>query len=47
MGTSYTCVPRVIGSQENFASVIGKNNKKLDILPLKRAKFEIFALVIA
>ena len=33
-------------NQENFALVIGKNKKNLDILPLKRVKFEIFARVI-
>ena len=34
-------------NQENFALVIGKNKKKLDILPLKRVNFEIFVRVIA
>ena len=31
----------------NIALVIGKNKKKLDILSLKRVKFEIFARAIA
>ena len=34
-------------NQENFALVIGKNKKKLDIWPLKRVTFEIFSRVIA
>ena len=33
-------------NQDNLALVIGKNKKSLDILPLKRVKFEIFAWVI-
>ena len=33
-------------NQKNFALVIGKNKKNLEIFPLKRAKFEIFARVI-
>ena len=34
-------------NQENFAMVTIKNENNLDILPLKRVKFEIFARVIA
>ena len=33
-------------NQENYTLVIGKNKKNLNILPLKRVKFEIFAQVI-
>ena len=36
----------VIGKINNILPYIDKNNKNLDILPLKRVKFEIFALVI-
>ena len=39
--------PRVIGKIKKIALVIGKNKKNLDILPLKRVKFEIFARVVA
>ena len=40
--------PQVIGkNQENFALVIGKNKKNLEILHLERVKFEKFARVIA
>ena len=40
------CSPGNRLNQEHFALVIGKNKKNLDILPLKRVKFEIFAPVI-
>ena len=41
------CLPRVIDKiKRNLALVIGKNKKNLDILPLKKVKFEIFAGVI-
>ena len=33
-------------NQDNLALVIVKNKKSLDILPLKRVKFEIFARII-
>ena len=37
--------PPVTGkNQENFAPVIGKNKKNLDIFPLKRAKFDVFCI---
>ena len=41
----YMCLPDR-QNQDNLALVIGKNKKSLDILPLKRVKFEIFAWVI-
>ena len=43
----YMCPPGNRQNQESFAMVIGRNKKNLDIFPLKRVKFEIFARVIA
>ena len=40
IGDRYTCVNRVIGKIKNFALVMGKNKKNLNILLLKRVKFE-------
>ena len=36
----------VTGKIKKIVLVIGKNTKKLDIFPLKRAKFDIFAQVV-
>ena len=46
--TRYTCAPRVAIQIKKILPwlYIGKNNKNLDILRLKRIKFEIFARVI-
>ena len=44
----YMCPPGNRQNYENFALVIGKNKKNLDLLPSKRAKFDFFfARVIA
>ena len=50
METRYTCAsppPDNRKNRENFALAICKNKKNLDILPLKRVKFEVFARVMA
>ena len=43
-----TCAPRVIGEiKKILPGLYVKNKKNSNILPLKRVKFEIVALVIA